>query len=183
MKENQINHLKKTPPKSILKSSASLRNHRTPIFFSGNETSIIKSFMDPETIYSDKRFKTNTPKFNVEEKARFQASSLTTRAATALTKKSNSIKRRTVSDIYILHSTEVNKQIMKILLKSTDTFLDDFKLKLGYESYDDRSLMLLHREKLIAGLRNFLKSHETDKYLEKIIGGSYDIKVFRKTCS
>ncbi len=181
MTENRVNHLKKTPPKSILKSSASILNHRTPIFFVGNETSIMKNFIRPETIYNDMRSyispKTDTPKIKIEQKARFQASSLAARGAKAATNKSSLVKRRTVSDMYILHSTEVNKQIMKLLLKSTDTFLEEFKQKLGYERFDDRSLMLLHRDTLIASLRNFLQSHETDSYFEKIIGSSYNIKV------
>ncbi len=121
--------------------------------------------------------KTDTPKIKIEQKARFQASSLAARGAKAATNKSSLVKRRTVSDMYILHSNEVNKQIMKLLLKSTDTFLEEFKQKLGYEGFDDRSLMLLHRDTLIAGLRTFLQSHETDSYFEKIIGSSYNIKV------
>lgn len=77
-------------------------------------------------------------------------------------------KRRAVSDVYILHFTEINKQITKMLLKSMDDFLDEFKEKVGCTQLNDKELMITHKDELIKDLLNFLESDDIDSVYDTI---------------
>lgn len=65
-------------------------------------------------------------------------------------------KKRIVSHAYILHSIDINREIIKSLLRHTEAFLEDFKQNLCCEYFTDRDLLLLHKEKLLEKLKEFL---------------------------
>ena len=65
-------------------------------------------------------------------------------------------KRHIVSHAYILHSIEINREIIKSLLRQTEALLEDFKLNLCCEYFTDRDLLLVHKEKLLEKLKDYL---------------------------
>ena len=142
-----------TAPKPILKKSPS--NSR-PLFFSGNES--YSDNMGSLTLASQTRINFNMNQFIADEVQqehdnRFNSSLLNSPDELNV---NNTLKKRIASDVYIFHSIEINREIIKSLLTSIETFLDEFKEKFACEYFNDRDLLLTHKQQLLPVLRSFL---------------------------
>lgn len=166
-----IKNFEATKPKSILKSHAT-KTQNKPIFFSGNELQVndndntgylnnILSF-DLRVVPSYLTSATKKPKTD----DRFKRSAVTSEMNSSRL----SHKRKEVSEMYILHSAEINKKIFQMLLKSLDSFLEDLKQKLSCEYFTDSDLFLLHKDKLVSHLKRFLESQNTESYFNEMNG-------------
>ena len=148
-------------PKPILKNNLSTRNH-APVFFSGNEIYPYDSEQRDEEIkldsivHLDNFTHTMHQKsiFLTNEEDRFRKSHLTH-------SKPNSDKPRALSAFYIFHSLEINRQIIKTFLKSTDGFIEKFKKSLLAEKLSDQEFYRNFKNKLVYGLREFLLNKDT----------------------
>lgn len=162
-----------TQPKSILKRQPNENKIHKPFFFAGNEKIITSRHGSLDHI-SDPIISSLDLPFSLVEK--FHNDRLKPSSVQIKTKLNNlnnpKRKRRVAPDMYILHSTEINKEIMKFLLKSTEDFLEEFKRKMGCLYFNDRDLMTIHKTKLINELKEYLEYYEEESCYHKIkIGG------------
>jgi len=180
-----VNSYQSTQPKSILKKASKRIVSQSPMFSLDNE--LFMDIPDTEPIKSN-RYDNFSPEpyhclhgsYNEipensylaeilkREENRSKPSSTNSNQSISNLVSNNKNKRRAMSDVYILHYTEINKQIIKMQLKSIDDFLDEFKEKVGCEKLSDLELMKTHRAGLIKEILNFLQSDEMDSFFEAI---------------
>ena len=142
-----------TAPKPILKKSPS--NSR-PLFFSGNES--YSDSIGSLSLASQTRINLNLNQF-IANKAQQEHDSQFSKSLLDLPdvlNLNNPAKKRVATDVYIFHSIEINKEIIKSLIISIETFLEEFKEKFACEYFNDRDLLLTHKQQLLPLLRNFL---------------------------
>jgi hypothetical protein len=75
-------------------------------------------------------------------------------------------RRRALSPVYIFNSREINRQILRMLVKATDSFLKDSMRQMNVQN--DSELITLYKQDFLPKLRNFLlkdyKKYYTNKY-------------------
>lgn len=171
-----MKNLEPTKPKSILKSHIT-KTQNKPIFFSGNEleatnndqTGYLNNFLDfdlhvvPYYLIN----KQNSTAHKIKNDDRFKRSAVTSQMKSSEVSRH---KRRQVYKMYILHSAEINKKIIQILLKSLDSCLEELKQKIFCEYFTDSDLFLLHKDRLVSHLKRFLESHKTESYFNELNG-------------
>lgn len=160
-----------TLPRPILKKSPTIHTKKNPLFFSGNESTCHEEDKD-ELNLSQNRYKTQhsilIDELNdlaaeasscTNEEDRFKRSSLKSNSNPTLLNKK---RKKPVSSVYIFHSKEIDNEILKILISSTDGFLEDFKRSIYVsEDYEDSQLLKVFKEKFVPKLKEFLLSNES----------------------
>ena len=159
-----------TPPKPILKKNTSNRHHQC---FYGTESSAynfgglnianqIRHHLN-QTQLTTNQYDTNLAVSGQAKPAdRFKKSAVNSPEVFI----KNRLKKRTASDVYIFHSIEINREIIKSLLKSIEAFLEDFRQQFACEYFNDRDLLLTHKQKLLPKLKDFLMSSKRRNSLE-----------------
>lgn len=75
-------------------------------------------------------------------------------------------RRRALSPVYIFNSREINRQILRMLVKATDSFLKDSMRQMNVQN--DSELITLYKQEFLPKLHNFLlkdyKKYYTNKY-------------------
>ena len=152
-----------TQPRPILKKSPA-RTIKKPVFFTPSlSVDSDDSECDLTTQYNDSKKTENTiesSELNDKfiELDRFQISRLGSKKSPI---KSN--KRKSLSSLYIFHSTEINKEIIKKLITSTDNFLDEFKQKiLKTTSHCDKDLLKTYADEFLPKLKDFITGDENN---------------------
>ena len=170
----------KTQPRSILKKATNHNNEnlrKTPKFFTGNETNLIEciedeldeltlsriGMMQSDSLQSPSPSITTHANIAINEE-RFKKSSLGTTIAKKVVKKLR--RRRPLSAVYILHSREITRGIIKLLLNETEDFLDEFRCNHAAETPElsDTELFVQRKTLLVANLRDFLKGAEESRH-------------------
>lgn len=179
-----VNRIKMTQnsstPKPILKQTSPRLINYKPVFFAGNESFLSTKNSENFDYHSEHlSHSLELPYFIKEQEQlhkhfnenRFKRSSINYPNQNIhniqILDKSKQ-KRRAASEVYILHSTEINKQIKKQLLKSTEEFLDDFRDEMECKYLTDRELMIIYKDKLVDGIRKFLESQDIESCYEQI---------------
>ena len=152
-----------TPPKPILKKNTSNRHHQC---FYGTDSSgnnfgglnfanQIRHHLNQTQLATNHQNETNLAGIGqVKSADRFKKSAVNSPEVFV----KNRLKKRTASDVYIFHSIEINREIIKSLLKSIEAFLEDFRQQYACEYFNDRDLLLTHKQKLLPKLKDFLMS-------------------------
>lgn len=161
-------------------------SRKAPLFFTGNEMTNVYE-KNEDQLDDDEQTKTKTtndetaansgedtdrldrlpstalfkaqPKDEVE---RFKKSSLSEHmlARHPLLAQRKNRGKRCVSSTYILHSKEINAELMNRFTKSIDTFLDEFKRAMYAENYDDAQIVRLFKKELVEKLRSHLLAED-----------------------
>ena len=164
MSETKLEMLQKfkSKPKPILKKNLTTR-HRAPVFFSGNEIypDFSKESDEDSKLVSNCHLDifTNTQHHKSiyldNEEDHFGKFQLTH------CKPKYTHKRRAQSAVYIFHRREINRQIIKSLLRSTDCFINSFKKSLQADKFNDQEFYRNFKNKLVNGLKDFLLNSDT----------------------
>lgn len=108
-----------------------------------------------------------------EEEQRFQISSFGKKSPL------RSMTRKTPSDLYIFHSTEINREILKMLLKAMENFLDEFRRTIRQPSFTDHDLITVCGDEFIPKLKDFITGDENnaERFYDRMC--SYEIGAYQ----
>ncbi len=103
------------------------------------------------------------------EDNRFTRSSLNKNKTTlsSINQKGRTSRKRTQSEVYVFHSKDIDKEIVKMLIQSTDSFISDFKRH--NQCSHDSQLVTSHKEAFLPCLKDFLTNEMlvSDKYYDR----------------
>lgn len=179
----------KSQPRPILKKSPAL-TIKKPVFFASDSTCSIDSDDSAEsTAYSVntinvtarayiKRNETSLDSLDIDplttasaltinEPDRFQISSFGKKRSPL---KSQNNKRRPLSSLYIFNSTEINKKIIKMLLMSTENFLDEFKRTVNNPDLTEKEFLKVYGHLFFPKLKEFITGEENnlDRFYDRM---------------
>jgi hypothetical protein len=160
-----LHGLAKSAPRSILKKSDDTVK-KVPKFFTGNEPSLIEDIdheIDQLNISHTKALfdSSHSPTQQVDERRRFKLSSLKKNSPTSIIKKASTRRRRPLSAVYIFHSKEIKREIIKLLVNATEDFLDEFRNDYApssesLQSIDAPFFTSQNKDLFVSRLKNFL---------------------------
>lgn len=175
----------KTQPRPILKKSSPLAFAKPhPVFFSGNESLLQDDYEDEhncqaryklekqeelieqlnlnEIVKAKTKFAPgeNDEEFdNFDESERFAVSSLKP-ISNPITAQKAKARKRQLSSVYILHSKQIDDEIIKDLVNSTNKFLREFKRSIQAENASDLDLPRNFKKQFLPRLKKFLLTGE-----------------------
>lgn len=151
----------RSQPRPILKKSPA-RAIKKPVFFTASDSICSLDSDDSEST----TYNANILNDSIDEEDRFKISSFGKKSPI----KSVSKKRKPLSPLYIFHSTEINKEIIKMLLTSTDNFLEEFKRTISNPNFSDKDLIKLHSETFLPKLKDFITGDENnlDRFYDRM---------------
>ena len=162
-----LHGLAKSAPRSILKKSEDTVK-KVPKFFTGNEPCLIEDIdheIDQLNISHKKALfdssQSPTQQQN-DERRRFKLSSLKKNSPANIIKKASIRRRRPLSAVYIFHSKEIKREIIKLLVNATEDFLDEFRNDYtapspeSLQSIDAPFFTSQNKDLFVSRLKNFL---------------------------
>jgi hypothetical protein len=184
----------KSEPKSILKKGSRSGAKKAPVFFTGNENQQPSASSTTDDTESDEFDQVHTPVSHsfelgtsrededefrdlfefrptaqpVQQSSTLRVSNVTPSRRTPRTRRT----RRHQSAVYIFHSREINSEIVKILLSSTDAFVRNFARTTHQQELSDADLFRHYRVQFVDELREFLTNangrQTTREYANKL---------------
>jgi hypothetical protein len=76
------------------------------------------------------------------------------------------VRKRTQSEVYVYHSKDINQEIIKLLIQSTNSFIIDFKTKNQCPSTDDKDLFKYFKSEFTDSLKDYLLN-TSDNYYDR----------------
>lgn len=76
------------------------------------------------------------------------------------------VRKRTQSDVYVFHSKDINQEIIKMIIQSTNNFITDFKTKNQCPLTDDKDLFNYFKDEFTDSLKDYLLN-TSDHYYDR----------------